>query len=388
MLLPTCFLVALAVLQACISATPFAAPCEAEEHCVQDSDAQREQASSDVHALLQVATDVQVRREQAYDYNEAHTRMLVEAARHRLEHKRAQKNQEVQTPTVASFTSADGLLCIEGPVRAAEGSLALKKSCPIGRLYDNVYAVAGTNCADRGYTIGGSEDHCYPGTTLYVRQDSDGEAFGNLEMQEMTMYGQRFNYSLDMAHLMFDCTCHSSSPLVAMRGSQCAELDNVRGAWVHHNPNSSVELMCDEGPYVVATRALAIIKGSAQLPMHLHDPVNAATCAYLGFPQMLPIPDHCFPPMMVAWRTNPSELDVGLQGSMAVESSLFHDGGFESWFSTHNISVNLDVLQSVSGCHCFPGSEVRNSLQLSGIACEEPSNHPPIADWYSGPSSS
>jgi len=288
-----------------------------------------------------------------------------------------------QPAQTASFISADGRLCVEGTARTAEGALAMKKASPIGRLYDNMYAATDKTCAQRGYLMAGGADHCYPEVNLYLKTEEDGRAFGAAEMAEMASYGQRFGHSVDTVHLMFDCTCHTSSALVAARGSQCDALSSQPGAWVHHDPDTGAELLCDEGPFVLATLAMGVLKSSAQLPMHIHDTVSATSCASLGFPVMFPPEDHCFPPMRIWTRTEMSS-DAGVQQSVVVESSLFHGGGFEAYFSSRGIGVNVDVLTGVAGCHCMASSSVYAGLQRH-LDCSLPENHPPVRDWWVSP---
>ena len=63
----------------------------------------------------------------------------------------------------------------------------------------------------------------------------------------------------------------------ARGGGKCdAGLKDAVGAWVHVDPWNGHRLMCDQGPFVFATRALSVLKSSPQLPMHYRDQISRA----------------------------------------------------------------------------------------------------------------
>ena len=143
------------------------------------------------------------------------------------------------------------------------------------------------------------------------------------------------------------CTCQDSSPALLaaakLAPGGCASLKDHQGAWIHRDPYNNGEcpwlqmfcvsvctkrvrthhahqakrcssdaratpcpprlrrvprapcplrratgrlLMCDQGPFLYATRSLATIKASPQLAMHLGDQIAPVNCSTLGFTVM------------------------------------------------------------------------------------------------------
>merc|ERR1719188_1835376 len=113
---------------------------------------------------------------------------------------------------------------------------------------------------------------------------------------------------------------------------ECSDvLNGMTGSWVHHNPADQSELICDGGPFLDATYALAILKSTAQLPMHMYDQVAPVQCDQLGFPYKYPPIDHCFAGLHVWTQTPVLETDPGISTSMTVEMRLFDMRGMTNF---------------------------------------------------------
>merc|ERR1712125_239239 len=76
------------------------------------------------------------------------------------------------------------------------------------------------------------------------------------------------------------------------------------GLWIHVNPWTHDEEICNEGPFVFATRSLSVLKGSPQLAMHFRDQVSPETCKEHGFGVKLEKADHCYPANHI-WTRKP-----------------------------------------------------------------------------------
>lgn len=275
------------------------------------------------------------------------------------------------------FLSNDEKLCAEGPARVVEGALALFKALPRGALYNTTFAhPATTSCVDRGYTLRYRESPCYPGLQLFFKGAKEMRDFIDAENETLKEFGHRYNLSKETVLLMDQCPCHSNSTQRKNVDSQCASLDNMPGSWVHHNFDGE-ELMCDGGPYVLATRALAVLKSTAQLPMHLGDQIAPVPCNELGFGHKYPPIDHCFTGLHMWTRTWPMELDAGISQSTAVEDALFNQGSFQQFVEKRELDGT--TLNGIGGCHCAPNSEVGESMRDE---CAQPNATSPIRDWW------
>jgi len=286
--------------------------------------------------------------------------------------------------TISSFTSKDGLFCVEGRLRELEGGLALKKSGIHGGLYNTSFAKKGVTCADLGYTLSGGKDSCYTGLTTFYKSEAGRTVFVARETAALVGYADRYKIQKNVASLMADCSCHPQSLKMAARQDQCGVLympgplgPVMPGAYVYTNPYNGDELVCIEGPFQSATYALAVMKSSAQLAMHPYDQIAATTCKALGFPVQTAPQDHCFPQGTMWIRTESSD-DPGMLESAQVEDKLFK-GGFEKWAQER--SINTDVINNIMGCQCLEDSEV---WQQAKFACEYigEESHTPIRDWF------
>lgn len=289
--------------------------------------------------------------------------------------------------TTASHLSADSLVCYEGTPRNVEGSLALKKASPTGALFDGVMGES-VGCAARGYGVEHFEDPCYSGVTMFTRQQQDLEAFSTAVDHATDTFAAMWGLNQSTARLMSDCTCSLPSATRVNVSATCDRLHHFTGAWVHMDPATNERLLCDEGPFVIATYALAVLKGNPQLPMHEHDQVAAATCSDLGFPYLLNQIDHCFPPLYLWTRTSDPYVDEGCTAAQEVEGPLY-DGEIVDWATARGMS-HVDILASPAGCHCIDTSEIYMNIhsdpRLAGIlaACEGPNGRPPVRDWWAG----
>lgn len=288
-----------------------------------------------------------------------------------------------QTPANyrSSFVSVNGLLCVEGPGRIAEGALALKKAGVMGELYNAVIAHPNVSCAERGFHTSVGEDSCYPGAQRFSR---GGEDFQHAEDTAMSFYAQNWNLTTVQVALMASCTCHPDSLAMASRPASCSSI-GLEGSWMHHDPfRNEDQLMCDGGPFQHATYVLAILKSTAQLAMHRFDQIAPVSCASLGFSQSSPI-DHCFPRLHMNWQNPDSSADAGMARSVEVESSLFPaENATGSRLDDFGglYGIDMSIINKDPGCHCLSSSEVGQSING---ACDPPELHTsPIREWYDG----
>lgn len=277
----------------------------------------------------------------------------------------------------SSFVSVDGLICVDGPKRIAEGALALKKAGVLGELYNMAVAQANVTCAARGYMVHIGEDPCYPGAQNFVRSLSDVAAFDEAQNAATEYYARSYHLTIEKVALMAACTCHPASEAMASRPASCATI-NLTSCWAHHDPyNHEIELLGDEGPFQYNTYVLAILKSTAQMPMHRFDQIAPVSCASMGFPTTDGRQDHCFPQNKLHF--NLEFADAEFTRSMEVEGGLF-TGEFVDIFSKM-YGLDTSVLGLTVGCHCFSTSEVgRNQTD-----CSPTETHTsPIRDWFDG----
>lgn len=274
------------------------------------------------------------------------------------------------------FVSNNGLSCVDGPARTLEGGLALLKAGLHGALYNKAYGGLTGSCAALGYTVSGGELNSYPGLQTYAMNQSGLSAFRAEEQQALSDYRQRYSLRSDeYTQMLHTCTSHPLSyNMKHHTGTDCASATfHQVGAWVHHDLNGN-GIMCDEGPFQDATFALATIKSTAQLRMHINDSIAATGCNSLGFPLVYPEADHCFANMHMWTKTN-IFTDAGIKTSQRVESLIFPVGGvFDQWAATHKL--NIGILHSIPGCHCSLHS-IESPAHCMGLNA-----HPPIRDWW------
>merc|ERR1711879_138808 len=118
---------------------------------------------------------------------------------------------------------------------------------------------------------------------------------------------------------------------------------------------------CDSGPWLFATRSLAILKSTAQMPMHHTDQVAPVDCDKQGFPYKYPPIDHCFTGLHMSTRTADIDTDEDIKLCGVIEGILTGGQGFENFTKRHNLNAN--VLSGIPGCHCATGSEVGQSIK-------------------------
>ena len=192
-------------------------------------------------------------------------------------------------PSATFFTSNDQIYCAEGAPRAAEGALAMLKAAPTGGLFNLSSGVAASSsmwgCKGRGYTVPGGADVCTPQVQTFFKTEAGRQAYNASVQTALGNYAQRYQLPLPVAALMAACVCAPNSDLLQAAGGQCTSgLQGMIGAWVHQDPYNGHMLMCDEGPFVFATRALSVLKASPQLAMHMRDQISPLGCPKLGFP--------------------------------------------------------------------------------------------------------
>ena len=297
---------------------------------------------------------------------------------------------------VASFASDDDLLCAESKsVRIAESSLAIFKSQPTGSLFKTSFTALNTSCSDRGFRVmNPAANSCLPSTVnVAFRQIGDTAAWKRMEARTLTEYAARFQLSMHQALLMTNCTCHPESAAFVEAGAACQSLTDVVGSWVHRDPyNQTYDgMMCDEGPFVLATRSLSVLKSSPQLAMHLQDQIAPIPCRAQGYPTLFPPMDHCYPPMHI-WTRSPIATDPGVQESVKVEKRLTCNysqhgctsGGFVS-FAKHHRILDVAVLNNNLACNCLARSTVGKQVKgacWSGRQSDGP--HSPVRDFWDG----
>merc|ERR1712039_618308 len=184
------------------------------------------------------------------------------------------------------------------------------------------------------------------------------------------------------AELMRACTCKPGSQEQSAAAGQCKTLDDTIGCWVHQDPYNGHAVICDEGPFVYATRALSVLKSSPQLAMHFRDQIAPTSCTAFGFPLRFPPDDHCYPKMHIYTRES-IYTDPGIKESEAVEANLT-SGGFIQFARKHGIG-DAHMLNNSLGCNCLPTSSVGKNLS-SVCWSGKPSDiaHSPVRDWWSG----
>jgi len=281
-------------------------------------------------------------------------------------------------PTVSSFVSNSGFYCAEAPARVAEAALATFKAGPFGTLFNASFAHAGESCASRGFGLAAGEDPCFPGLQVFYLSQHGRIVMAVSIPTAQDNYGRLYGISAETVQLMTQCTCHPQSQVARATGDACSALDSVQGSWVHRDPADDSELMCDQGPYVVAARALATLKSSSQLTMHRFDRVAPVGCSELGFPVEFPPIDHCFPPMRI-WTRTAIDTDAGIQRAQTVEEQLF-SGGAEALARLYHLDP---LLVNEAGCNCLPQSSVGRS---SAARCAElgPAGRSPVRDFWGG----
>ncbi len=307
---------------------------------------------------------------------------------------------------VTSFTSNDATYCAQGAPRAAQAALAVRKASPVGALFNASFGRAGASCADRGYSVGGGgDDPCTPGVAVSYRDAGGAAAFNASEARALAAYAARFDLDADTARRMVTCTCHPSSALLLNKRThdphrlECAALNaSTTGSWVHRDPYRADYdgMLCDQGPFILATRSLSVLKSSPQLAMHLHDQIAPVPCSDRGYTQLYPPADHCYPPMHMYTQT-PIEHDAGVLEAIAAEKRLTCNytetpaactTGFPAFAKAHQIAGDVAILNNNLGCNCLGRSTVGQQMAREcWPASGQPAGaipHSPVRDWWNG----
>ena len=289
--------------------------------------------------------------------------------------------------TFSSFISNDGSYCAEGPSRAAESALAVLKASPIGGLFNMSVCSTGSRCAARGFTYATAADPCV-GSVKRLFSSADGESsFSALQQGAIASFGARYSLSVATATTMAACTCMPGSQFAT---TSCDEtkLAGFQGAWVHQNPYNHSHMICDQGPFTYATRALSVLKASPQLAMHYRDQIAPVNCSTLGFPVIYDVPDHCYPLLRVHTRIGPIQDDPGVVEAIAVEHNLT-TGGFFTWakmLAKPSMDAgSVAIVNNSLACNCLESSSVGQQVYRqcwTGKPTDD--GHSPVRDWWSG----
>ena len=164
-----------------------------------------------------------------------------------------------------TFTDVGLLSCFEGAPRAAESALALFKAAPAGALFVGQIGTANASCVSQGFTSHAGAATCDAAVERYYKDGTPSTAFAASQSAALETYRVKYNLTSAVASLLQRCTCKPGAAALPS-DAQCANgLMNVTGAWVHRNPWMPLDhpgMMCDEGPFVFATRTLATLKGA------------------------------------------------------------------------------------------------------------------------------
>mmetsp|Transcript_90474 Transcript_90474/g.256432 ORF Transcript_90474/g.256432 Transcript_90474/m.256432 type:complete len:443 (-) Transcript_90474:19-1347(-) len=188
---------------------------------------------------------------------------------------------------LANFLSDGGSICFEGARSVADASLALRKVAPYRSIFNASVLRPGVRCADLGYANFVGEDECYPGVALFQRPGSGGvQAYKAAGLAALGQYAAQYGLTGSHAEVMAFCTCHGASRLRAHAHQHCEDLESMKSSWVRARPDGA-GLTCDQVRFESASRAVALLKSSAQLPAHLADQVHPVNCSRLGFPDLM-----------------------------------------------------------------------------------------------------
>mmetsp|Transcript_65557 Transcript_65557/g.147850 ORF Transcript_65557/g.147850 Transcript_65557/m.147850 type:complete len:330 (-) Transcript_65557:34-1023(-) len=268
-------------------------------------------------------------------------------------------------------------VCIDGPSRALEASLAVFKAGPAGMLANDTYAKPNTTCAGRGYKSSAA-DMCWTELRAY-RFNANASFAADPMWDAMYQYASKWNLDKDTARIIFECTCDPGSlPRNNHERGTCASLPFV-GSFVHQDPETHEGLVCNQGPYAHALRSLAVLKSSAQLPMHLHDTVSPVTCDKLGFPEEMPRQSGCYPPLREFTRER-ADVDKGTVGLQRLENYLVNDGGMARFVASNGLNP---MLNNGPACNCLPQSAV-GSASLPDCQAQSLPRSPERDHWEGG----
>lgn len=299
----------------------------------------------------------------------------------------------------ATFISNDGLLCSQGLIKTAIGSLALKQAGLTGMLFNESSVRSQTDCSSQGYTVSMGEDPTYREMALFVRSAEDYEMYREAQSQAVQAFAENNGLPLDTARLMWACTAQLQSEVERGVTEQCSLVDEISGSWMHRDlVDYQTMRSCDTGPFQKAVFALATLKTTPQFAQHVYDQILVGNCNDWGF--MVPLeedaqPDHCFahftPP---AWALHfHYDEDLGYEPVMEDERCLGngcaeYPDGFPDMGRAIGLDEDVITIMGVTGCHCLPESEVMEQTREHNNdenVCTTPEELPAIRTWWYGP---
>jgi len=268
-------------------------------------------------------------------------------------------------------------VCIDGPSRALEASLAVFKAGPAGMLVNETYAKPNTTCAGLGYKTS-SPDSCWNGLMAHRFKANANFDEGPL-LDALDQYAKRWSLDKDTALDIFTCTCDPGSVSRNSLDEGVCESFPFVGSFVHRDPETQEGLVCNHGPYIHALRSLAVLKSSVQLPMHMHDTVSPVTCDKLGFPEEMPRQSGCYPPLREFTRER-ADVDKGTVGLQRLENYLVNDGGMARFVASNGLNP---MLNNGPACNCLPQSAV-GSASLPDCQAQSLPRSPERDHWEGG----
>eukprot|EP00406_Dinophysis_acuminata_P016125 CAMPEP_0179342518 /NCGR_PEP_ID=MMETSP0797-20121207/70445_1 /TAXON_ID=47934 /ORGANISM="Dinophysis acuminata, Strain DAEP01" /LENGTH=294 /DNA_ID=CAMNT_0021056729 /DNA_START=1 /DNA_END=882 /DNA_ORIENTATION=- len=251
-----------------------------------------------------------------------------------------------------SFTDYKRLICMHGPPGEVEAALATLKSSPKARLYLNAWAYPGTNCVLRGYKYQSKEQPCFPGVTVFFRDEDSQAEFFALRDEALRSYQE--DYKLDNATmgLLTACSCDPESSTYQRNSARCQSL-NITASWVHTNEVSDNAYSCHEGPYEHMLRALSVMKSSRLLSFHLRDQISVLSCAQRGFAHPMTSSKDptgkCYPPARGFFEST-----LLMQDYHAARRAIIADSFFNNFVD--DMGLDRNTLGSNPECDCLSES--------------------------------
>jgi len=281
-----------------------------------------------------------------------------------------------QQPAVSSFYSKSGMYCAEAAPRLAEAALATFKAGPFGELYNTSFVLPGVSCAAHGYNMSGGEDRCFPGVQIFYMNNFGRAVLGISIPAVEQRYARRYGLDTATVQLMTVCNCHPDSVMMQVEGSTCSQLDSAPASWVTTGEGRA--LVCTQGPYVAAARALATLKASKVFYMHLNNQVEGTNCSALGFSFQKPEMDPCYPNLRM-WTRTPDSQDTDLTRAQKIKTGLL-SGGAERMLQKYGLDP---LLANDPGCNCLPQSP---EGQAASARCAQlgAAGRSPVRDFWPG----
>ena len=330
--------------------------------------------------------------------------------------------EEADDDASAHFTR--GAVCYEAERRTLEGALALAKAGPLGAAFIQSFSARGA-CPSTN-TTASTAHACYPGVSIVYEQPADLAQHQEALEQTLANFTREEGMGAETARRLVACSCHPESQTAVEAGSSpdlcnatalgvgsAVHVDARSGSgaspvWVH---GSREELLCVQGPWQHQLAALAVLKSSPLLLMHLDDHLRPVSCAARGYGAYLgiatpPMPtlafgderclDHCYPPSTLWAREEINSTNADVNRTLDVEDAILgrngHSRGFDTWLASREHGGH--GLNSTPECNCLPGSNVREGRD-PGAGASIPSmcrsetgsgieKLSPIRDWWGG----